>query len=313
VAVTDDDLDRLEQTFDCRLPADYRLFMKTFGPGNLNGYLAILSPDRVIDETSEMRAIYKEDGEDPANLSGLFFFDCFDNAVEHFQPSDIDRFICIASSGIGDTHYILPGDPPRYFEAPRDGFEVAIVGSTLDAWLEYLDPRTRYIPQARRVVEAGMVWEDDGRPDGSPVIHTFTPEGYPPIDPRPWNDYAVVWGHADDRLVSWSGWSYGRRMEPTLELIHDDMARYPLLALLDTIAQHDPTTRFIMKAKDSPETTLEVPQYEATLRAGGGQHGLTLYVHVPQVHARELFYWLVQALSTAGAEIPQELRTLAAE
>lgn len=307
---TDDDLGRIEQTFDCRLPADYRTFMKTFGPGNLNGYLDILSPDRVIAETVEMRDIYKDEGGDAPYY--VFFFDCFVNAAEYFQPADIDRFVCIASSSIGDTHYILPGDPPRYFEAPRDGFEVAVTGTTIDEWLAYLDPRTRYLPQARRVVEHGVVREDDGQPDGTPYIHTFTPEGYPPPDPRPWDDIEIVWSHMGDRFVSWAGGHDGRQVEFTRELIHDDMVRYPLLALLDTIAQHDPATRFIMKAQDAPEATLEVPQYDATLRAGGGQQGLTLYVHVPQEYTRELVHWLARTIGTLGVEAPQGLRALLA-
>lgn len=316
MVATDDDLDRIEQTFACRLPADYRLFMTTFGPGNLNGYLDILTPERVIAETVEMRAIYAEGGEDTADPTGLFFFDCFDNALEFFQPADIDRFICIARSGIGDTHYILPGDPPRYFEAPRDGFEVAVTGTTIEEWLDYLDPRTRYLPQARRVVEDGIVKEDAGRPDGTLYIHTFTPEGFSPPDPdsHPWIDREVVWGHEGDPFVSSrGGYSYGRPQDTRIERIHDDMARYPLFALLDTLAQRDPTTRFEMRAQDAPEATLEVPSYEATLRAAGGQSGLTLYIHTPQQQASALVHWLTHELGAIGAEIPQALIALVSE
>lgn len=311
---TDDDLDRIEQMFACRLPADYRLFMKTFGPGNLNGYLDILTLDRVIDETIEMREIYTEDGEDPANPTGLFFFDCFDNAFAYFQPADIDRFICIASSGIGDTHYILPGDPPRYFEPPRDGFEVAVAGPTIDDWFDYLDPRTRYQPQAHHIVEGGLVKEDDGRPDGTAYIHTFTPEGYSPLDPRPWIDREVVWGHADDPCVAYSlSYGYDSLPDTTLDLIHDYMARYPLFALLDRIAQHNPSTRFYMQAEHRPEAEFSVSRYEATLRAAGGHHGLTLYIHTPQEHASALFHWLAQEIDALGVEVPHGLRALVSD
>lgn len=307
----DDDLDRVEQAFSCRLPADYRAFMTLLGPGNLNGYLDILSPDRVIDETVEMRAIYKE--ESRGSPYDLFFFESFENATEFFQPTDIERFICIASSGIGDTHYILPDEPPRYFEVPRDSFEVAIAGTTIEEWLRYLDPRTRYQAQARRIVEDGVVQENDGRPDGTIYIHVFTPEGYraPEPDPRLWVDHEIVWGHSDDpRAARHLSQGYTRQPETGLALLHDDMARYPLIALLDSIAQHDPTTRFEMIAHDTPEATLTVPQYEATLRAARGQYGLTLYVHVPQEHATSALAWLVQEIRAVRAEAPPRLLAL---
>lgn len=310
--VTNDDLNRIEQMFDCRLSADYRAFMTMLGPGNLNEYLDILSPDHVISETVEMRDIYKEEGSNPPYY--LFFFDIYDNAAGHFQPADIDRFICIASSSIGDTHYILPDAPPRYFEAPRDSFELAVAGTTIDEWLDYLDPRVRYQPQARRVVEHGVVQEDDGQPDGTVYIHTFTPEGYPPADPRPWDDRELVWGHSDDPRVTHSlSYGYDRLPDTTIDLIHDYMARYPLFALLDTIAQRDPTTRFEMRAQDAPEAKLEVPRYEATLQAAGGQQGLTLYAHAPQEHTNALFHWLIHEIDAMGVEAPQGLLALVSE
>lgn len=89
------------------------------------------------------------------------------------------------------------------------------------------------------------------------------------------------------------------------------MARYPLFALLDAIAQRDPTTRFSMRAQDTAEAELSVPRYEATLRAAGGQYGLTLYVRVPQAHADAIFPWLVEAVRTIGSDVPSGLLALA--
>jgi hypothetical protein len=316
---TDDELDRIERTFDCHLPADYRAFMKILGPGTLNGYVDILSPDRVIAETVEMRDIYKEEmGPETAGVApppyNLFFFHIFDNAAASFQPADIDRFICIATTSVGDAHFILPDDPPRYFEVPRDSWEIAEAGTTIEEWLDYLDPRTRYQPQARRVVEQGVVHEDDGRPDGTLYVHTFTPEGYAPADPRPCVERAIVWGHTDDPRVTHSlRYGYDRLPDTTLELIHADMARYPLFVLLDAIAQRDPTTRFEMVAQETPEAELKVPRFEATLRAAAGHHGLTLHIRVPQEHARPLVQWLADEISALGAESPPGLLRLVSE
>jgi len=307
--VADADLDRIEQVFACRLPADYRTFMKTFGPGNLNTYIEFRNPDRVIEETIEMRGIYKDEGVDPP--WHVFLFDCFDNAAEYFTPDDIDRFVVFGSSSIGDVYLILPDDPPRYFELPRDGFTVGDGGTTMDSFLVHLDPRTRYRPQASRIVENGVVREDDGRPNDTPYVHTFTPEGYPPPDERTWVDQEITWGHSDDPFVTSSlAYGYDELPSTTIELIHAYTARYPLFALLDAIAQGDPTTRFSMRAQDIAEAELSVPRYEATLGAARGQHGLTLYARVPSEHADALFRWLVAAIRTIGSEVPQALLAL---
>lgn len=310
IVVTDADLDRIEQAFGCRLPLDYRAFIKTFGPGDIDGYIAIHDPDQAIAETLEMRGIYNDEGVEPP--WHLFLYDCFDDAATYFTPDDLDRLVFFASSGAGDTYLFLPGEPPHYFELPRHRSTVGDGGTTIDSFLAYLDPRTRYQPQARRIVADGVVREDDGQPDGTLYIHTFTPEGYPPPDPRPWLDREIVWGHSDDPLVTYSlGYGHGRLPPTNIDLIRDHMARYPLFTLLDAIAQRDGATRFEMEARHTPEAGLSVPCYEASLRAGGGQHGLTLYMHVPKEHAEALLHWLVEEIHAAGSEAPPGMLGLA--
>jgi len=196
---TDTDLDRLEEVFDCHLPLDYRAFLMTFGPGILDQETNIWAPSQVIDQTPELRAMYREpDGDERGRI---FWY--FANAVDLLAPADIDQLVFIGQSDDGDDFAILPGDPPRYVELPRHRDEVGDGGTTMENFLVYLDPRTRYDPQARRIVEGGVARDIDGRPDGTPYIHPFRPEGYkPPEDDRPWIERQISWGHGDDGLVN---------------------------------------------------------------------------------------------------------------
>jgi hypothetical protein len=68
LVVTDEDLNRIEQTYACQLPSDYRAFVKTFGPGTLDDgtfSTQIFSPDEVIERTEELRTLLREPGEEP--------------------------------------------------------------------------------------------------------------------------------------------------------------------------------------------------------------------------------------------------------
>ena len=302
LVVTDADLDRIEQAVEAALPAEYRAFLTTFGPGTLDQETNIWAPSQVIDQTPELRALYREpEGDEQGRLYWYF-----DNAADLLAPEDIDRLVFIGSSDDGDDFAILPGDFPRYLELPRHREEVGDGGTTMDSFLAYLDPRTRYDPQARRIIENGMRRDDDGRSDGTPYIHSFTPRGYkPPRDPRQWIKRAITWGHADDSRVnqSLSHTVFG----PPPRAIQFHMKQYPLLALLEAIALHDPSTRFEAEESDVPNAVLTISRFDATLQAGPGMHGLTLYVHAPQDHAPKLFRWLIDEIRGLGHEVPPPL------
>lgn len=171
---TDTDLDRIEEVLDCHLPPDYRAFLTTFGPGILDRETNIWTPSEVVDQTAELRAMYREPEGDERER--LFWY--FDNAADLLTPEDIERLIFIGHSDDGDNFAILSGDPPHYFELPRHRDDIGDGGTTMDSFLTYLDPRTRYAPQARRIVDNGVARDDDGRPDGTSYLHPFTPEGY---------------------------------------------------------------------------------------------------------------------------------------
>jgi len=306
---TDAELGRIEQTYVCRLPDDYRVFMKTFGPGTLDdGTFStdILSPNEVIAQTEEMRALYHEPGKRAP--WHLLFFDAWDNAPTYFTLEDIDRLIVFASDDGGSTSVILPNDLPRYFELLHDG-PIGDGGTTMDSFLTYLDPRVRYEPHARRIVENGVVRETDGRPDGTPCILRFTPRGYESSMTRPMVEQEITWGHSDDKLVTWNllQTDIGRRPTDISFFIR----HYPLLALLEAIALRDISIRFEAEESDVPTARLIVPRFEATLRVGAGMQGLTLYVTVPEEHARTLYRWLADQTNTLGYEVPRDLRALA--
>ncbi|MDQ2831357.1 MAG: SMI1/KNR4 family protein, partial [Chloroflexota bacterium] len=85
---TDDDLDRVERTYGCQLPSDYRTFLKVFGPGTLDdGTFAteIFSPGEVVARTEELRDLLREPGEEPPWY--LLFFDLQEDAAAYFGVS----------------------------------------------------------------------------------------------------------------------------------------------------------------------------------------------------------------------------------
>jgi len=306
--ITDVDLDRIERDVGYELPVDYRAFLTTFGPGTLDQETHIWAPSQVVDQTPELRAMYREpDGDERGRLYWYFA-----NAVDLLVPADIDRLVFIGASDDGDDFAILPGDPPRYVELPRHRDEVGDGGTTMENFLVYLDPRTRYDPQARRIVEGGVARDIDGRPDGTPYIHPFRPEGYkPPEDDRPWIERQITWGHGDDGLVNKSLHRIDIGQRPTDITFH--MKQYPLLALLEAIALRDPSARFKTEESDTPNAGLTIPRYDATLHAGPGMRGLTLYVRVLQAKAPELFRWLTTEIRALGHEAPPSLLAQAPE
>lgn len=303
--VTDDDLDRIEQTYACQLPSDYRAFLKTFGPGTLDDgtfSTEIFSPDGVIARTEELRDLLHELGEEPP--WHLLFFDLQDDASTYFTPADLDRFIAVAGDDGGSTSIIVPGDPPHYYELPHDA-PVGDAGASMDGFLTYLDRRVRYEPHARRIVEHGIVRETDGRPDGTPCILRFIPEGYEPPATRSMVEQEITWGHGDDGLVTWSRSRIDIGRRPTA--IHFHMEHYPLLALLEAIALRDPSTRFEAEESDIPTAQLTVPRFEATLRVGGGMEGLTLYITTLQEYVEDLYRWLIAETRALGHDVPPGL------
>ncbi len=88
------------------------------------------------------------------------------------------------------------------------------------------------------------------------------------------------------------------------------MEHYPLLALLETIALRDPSTRFEAEESDVPTAQLTVPRFEAVLRAGPGMEGLTLYMSVPEEFASELYHWLVAETRASEYDVPPSLLEL---
>ncbi len=309
--VMDDDLDRIEQAYACHLPSDYRAFLTTFGPGTLEDGIftptEIFSPTEVIERTAELRTLLHEPGEEPP--WHLLFFDLQEDAATYFMPADIDHFIAIAGDVAGSTSIIVPGEPARYYELPHDA-PVGDVGTTMDEFLAYLDPRVRFEPHARRIVENGRVRETDGRPDGTPCILRFTPLGYDPAAVHPVVEQEITWGHGDDDLVTWSRSRIDIGLRPTAIQFHMD--RYPLLALLEAVALRDPVMRFEAQESDMPTAWLTVPRFEATLRVGGGMQGLTLYITTLEEHAEALDHWLLAETRALGYDVPSGLIALVA-
>nr|MDQ2830994.1 SMI1/KNR4 family protein [Chloroflexota bacterium] len=225
LVATDEDVDRIEQAYACQLPSDYRAFLKTFGPGTLDDgtfTTEIFSPGEVIARTEELRDLLREPGEEPP--WHLLFFDLQEDAATYFTPADSDRFIAIAGDDSGSTSIIVPGDLPHYYELPHDA-PIGDAGTTIDSFLAYLDPRVRYEPHARRIVEKGVVHETDGQPDGTPCILRFIPQGYEPSETHPLVEQEVMWGHGDDGLVAWSKSRIDIEQRPTDFPFH--MAHYP--------------------------------------------------------------------------------------
>lgn len=310
-SVTDDDVDRIEQTYACHLPSDYRAFLTTFGPGTLEDGIwtptEIFSPAEVIERTAELRALLREPGEEPP--WHLLFFDLQEDAATYFTPTDIERFIAIAGDAAGSTSIIVPGDPAHYYELPHEA-PVGDAGATMDELLAYLDPRVRYEPHARRIVENGRVRETDGRPDGTPWIFQFVPQGYTPAERRSMVEQEITWGHEADGLVTWSLSRVDIGQRPTAIQFH--MEHYPLLALLEAIALRDPSTRFEAQESDIPTAWLTVPRFGASLRADGGMEGLTLYITAPEEQVEALDRWLLAETRALGYDAPPGLIALVA-
>ncbi len=300
VVVTDEDLDRIEQTFVCTLPEDYRSFVKHFGPGAFDrGSISILAPEAVIEETEFVRTLFAEPVEDPRGR----LFDYYDNAPDLLAPEDIGRLICIGSNSGGDYFVLLPGAQPHYFELPHSGEDIYDDGTTMDSFLVALDPRRRFAPMARLIIEHGVARILAGQPD-KPYTLVFTPEGHELV-PQGAGSWQIEWD--DGGPIRWdesrAEIGYG------LAAVRFHIDHHPLLALLEMLALRDPTLSFEAVEADRPEAYLTVPRFQAELTLGARYNTLFLVVQVPHEHQEGLYRWLASEAHKAKCPVPPDLRT----
>lgn len=312
------ELDELAHTLGCPLPLDYRAFLMRFGAGVLDGEIRIYSPSDVLRGTRYIRDILgpRKNDELPGLVSQthgvseeeghLRLFTRYENAADFFTPQDLGHFVYIGDTMENDHFVLLPDLSPRFFEFPRYENIIHSAGSTMEGFIDYLDPRTRYAPRARRIVENSHAREISGGPDGTPYLPSFLPQGCVLPQTPDMVEEAVVWGHDDDGLVNTSISRVDIGFRPTAIAFH--MAYYPLLHLLEEMALRDPTLRFEALENDAPAANLGVPCFEAKLRVDSGRGGLTLYVTVPSRHRIALYQWLASETESLGYPIPSDLQ-----
>ena len=317
----------LEQALATPLPSDYRAFLLHWGPGVIDREIGLYAPAAVIKSTYEVRdlcALPEEEGQPR-------FFSWYTNTAEFFGPADLHRVIAIGHSMDGDRFILLPGLPPQYFEFPRDRDLIRWAGTSLDDLLQYLDPRVRFDPQARLIVEHGTLREDDGRPNGAVYHPVFIPAGYQPppeLYARPdgtvyqpifvlasYDQAApdptevteeLPWGHAADGLVNESlGYEDTGQDLTTIPFY---LERYPLLRQLRDIALHDATLRFETREGDAPHAELQVPVFAAHITIAPGSEGLALYIRVPPDNQASFYRWLAAETERLGYPVPVALR-----
>jgi hypothetical protein len=325
--ITEAEVDALEQALATPLPLDYRAFLLQCGPGVIDREVVLYGPSRVIESTNDIRELLSvQDEEGPPR-----FFAWYTNTAEFFVPADLDRLLSIGYSQDGDCFLLLPGTPPRYFEFPRHRAIIRWAGTSMEDLLQYLDPRVRFRPQARQIVEHGILRNDDGQPNGTIYQPVFVPVGYHP-PPRvfakpdgtvyqpifvsvPYDQSApdptgveeeLPWGHEDDGLVNESIGYLDTGQD--LTTIPFYMERYQVLQQLRDMALHDSTLRFETREGDEPHAELQVPEFDAHIAVGPGSEGLALYLRLPRDNQAAFYRWLAAETARLGYPVPLALR-----
>lgn len=299
--VTPADLDHLERTFACTLPPDYRAFLTRFGAGLIGEDVHLYAPSDILQRTRKVRELLGT-LEDAGQIR---FFTWYENTSALFQPQDLDRLLSIGGTMSNDYFMLLPGVPPRFFEFPRNEYEMRVAGTTMEDFLRYLEPTTRHGPQAWRIVDHGLLRETTGLPDEAPYPHSFIPEDCVSL----LVEEELTWGHSNDGRVNERLPQREWGSQPPV--FH--MAHYPLLRLLEEMALRDPTLRFAVRESETPTAELQVPRFPARLRTGSGLEGLTLYILIPLKQTTAFYRWLAAEAQALGYSIPVQLRTLSTE
>lgn len=299
-SVTSADFDTIEDTLACTLPPDYRVFLTRFGSGLIDQEIYIFAPPAALRRTREIRDLF-EILEDAGQLR---FFAWYDNTADLFQAADLDCLVCLANSMSNDYFMILPGTPPRFFEFPRYGRQVRFVGTTMEDFLQYVDPSIRYPTQNRWLVVGGIEHQTTGGSDEILYPHTFIPEGSESL----FAETEILWEPSDDGLLNDSlGW-VDTGQDCTDIAFH--MAQHPLLRLLEAMALHDPMLWFMAAENIIPQAELQVPQFAARLWTNSGMGGLTLYILAPVEQTTELCKWIAAEAQSLGYSIPPDLQAL---
>ncbi|HMA32947.1 MAG TPA: SMI1/KNR4 family protein [Chloroflexia bacterium] len=325
--VTEAEVETLEQALDTPLPPDYRAFLMQWGPGVIDREIVLYGPADVIESTHDVRDLFHVSEEEGQTR----FFTWYTNTTAFFVSADLDRLLSIGYSLESDYFLLLPDTPPRYFEFPRHSDSIRWVGTSMDDLLQYLNPRVRFRPQARQIVEQGILRNDDGRPNGTVYQPVFIPVGYHPPSrvfarpdgtvyqpifvPVPYDQSApdptgveeeLPWGHEDDGLVNDSIGYHATGQD--LTTIPFYMERYPVLQQLRDMALRDSTLRFETREGDEPHAELQVPAFDAHITVGPGMAGLALYIRVPIDNQVAFYRWLAAETERLGYTVPLALR-----
>lgn len=241
----------MEHELDCTLPPDYRRFMLRYGPGVLDNSTHIWSLERAVSETRAMRRRFARNWQE-----------LWDNALDLLGPDDWQRLVFIGGSSDADRFAFLPGAVPRFVEVPRGHPSILMAGASFEDLLAYLDPRTRYLPQPRRIVRRGVLETTGGSPDKNPYIHSFMPAASAsPSLPAMAHKHVQIENSAGQSIAS----------------------------LLESIAHQDHLTAFTGDVAGT-EGALQIPSYEATL--GVRPDSAVVHIDVPIERQESLWQWL---------------------
>ncbi len=149
-------------------PDGYRDYVMTFGAGQFNDRMRVLTPGEIVDRTEQFRDIQRGLAAE-AEADGFSRWDLFEAGLDLFPPERLLSAILLIDAGDGEEIVFHPSSPDDLFHLPHDDTRIERAGRTLDDAITWFlegpeqRARTRVLTAAGDLVERPVRYFESDR------------------------------------------------------------------------------------------------------------------------------------------------------